>query len=58
VVAVPVGIHVVYISTTAHELKPFDTEERVCIALGGIALVWVSIQTIINMIVPSKSGEH
>jgi ribosome biogenesis SPOUT family RNA methylase Rps3 len=55
VVALPVGAHVIYLSATAHELKPFDTEERVYIALGGIALIWVSIQTILNLIAPAKT---
>jgi len=54
VVALPVGVHVIYLSATAHELKPFDTEERVYIALGGVALIWVSIQTILNLIAPPK----
>jgi LPXTG-motif cell wall-anchored protein len=52
-VAIPVGFHLVYVSVT-HEIKPFNAGERVYIALGGLALIWVSSQTIISAIWPSE----
>jgi hypothetical protein len=45
---VPGGIKVAETSLTAKddELKPFTDEERTYIFLGGVALVWVSLDTL------------
>ncbi len=53
-VAIPVGVRLIYVTATAHELKPFGTEERVYIVIGGLALIWVSVQTILTFVGPVK----
>jgi hypothetical protein len=47
-VGVCTGGKVIKICVVAHSLAPFADEDRVYIALGGLALVWVSCQTIWN----------
>jgi hypothetical protein len=55
--AIPIGGHLIYVAATAHEVKPFDTEERIYIVIGGVALIWVSVFAILRElgIVKSKT---
>ena len=36
------GIRVIYLCITAHSLGPFEGDDRIYLAMGGIALIWVS----------------
>jgi len=40
------GVKVIVLCVTAATVKPFADEDRVYIALGGIALLWVSLISI------------
>jgi len=46
--SVATGVKVIKICVTADSLKPFADEDRVYIALGGLALIWVSVATIFS----------
>lgn len=39
------GARIAYLAVSADKLGPFHGEDRVYLALGGLALVWVSIAT-------------
>lgn len=45
--SIATGVKVIKICITADSLRPFADEDRVYIALGGIALIWVSVGTIV-----------
>lgn len=45
--SIATGVKVIKICVTADSLKPFADEDRVYIALGGLALIWVSVGTIL-----------
>jgi hypothetical protein len=47
-VGICAGVKVIKICVVAGSLAPFADEDRVYIALGGLALIWVSCQTIWN----------
>lgn len=44
--SVTTGIKVIVLCVTADSVKPFTEEDRIYIALGGIALLWVSLMSI------------
>ncbi len=47
-VTIPIGGRLIYVATTAKQLHPFDTEERIYIVIGGIAMIWVSAKEILR----------
>lgn len=49
-ISVAAGVKLIEICVTADSLKPFADEDRAYIILGGIALVWVSVQAIWNIV--------
>jgi hypothetical protein len=55
-VGVCTGGKVIKICVVAHSLAPFADEDRVYIALGGVALIWVSCQTIWNSLFRTATG--
>lgn len=55
-VGVGIGLKVLKICVTADTLQPFSEGDRVYILLGGLALIWVSVSTIVKNIVP-KDGQ-
>jgi hypothetical protein len=44
--SVATGIKVIVLCVTADSVEPFTEEDRIYIALGGIALLWVSSMSI------------
>lgn len=52
--SIATGVKVIKICITASSLKPFADEDRVYIALGGLALIWVSVGTILAIMKPDS----
>ena len=55
-VGVGTGLKVLKICITADTLRPFSDGDRVYILLGGFALIWISVSTIVKNI-SSKEKE-
>lgn len=51
-VGVGTGLKVLKICITADTLQPFSDGDRVYILLGGLALIWLSVSTIVNNVFP------
>lgn len=49
-VGIATGIKLIGICATRASIKPFATEDRVYIILGGLALIWVSLQAIFGFL--------
>jgi hypothetical protein len=49
-VAIATGVKLIAVCATASNIKPFGTEDRVYIVIGGLALIWVSVQTILGFL--------
>jgi hypothetical protein len=44
------GVKLIAVCATKSDIKPFDSEDRVYIIFGGIALIWVSALAIIGFL--------
>jgi hypothetical protein len=55
-VGVGTGLKVLKICITADTLEPFSDGDRTYILLGGLALIWVSVSTIVKNVF-SKDGQ-
>jgi low affinity Fe/Cu permease len=51
-VGVGTGLKVLKICITADTLQPFSDGDRVYILLGGFALIWLSVSTIVKNVLP------
>lgn len=56
-VGVGAGLKILKICVTADTLQPFSDSDRVPILFGGLALIWVSVWTIVRNVVPKDEDD-